>query len=146
MLAHSGQCDKAQERGWSDLDFVCLGFQNKQDSVIIALRNNIALRDKPGIVDVMEDTYAKDGYERALNMLADTLGVISEQNQMYDAFITLIYILAENQDKTAQWIERMYFKRDPDLPYFAIRHPSKPQWLFEDPKIQEVMRRINLWK
>ncbi|MEJ2585764.1 MAG: hypothetical protein P8Z38_12275 [Robiginitalea sp.] len=146
MLVHSGQFDKARELSWSDLNFIYYGFQNMQDSVIIALRNNVVLRDKPGIIDILEDTYANEGYEQALNVLADTLGIISEQQHVNAALITLLYQLAENQDKTAQWIERMYTLRDPNLPYFAIRHPSKPQWLYENPRIQEVMKEINLWE
>lgn len=149
MLTHSGRFEelrkqKSHQMG-SDLDFFFYGMQNMQDSVVISLRNN-SLRDQPGIADLLEETYQKEGYARALNVLADTLVSLSDHQYVNAAFITLLYQLAENKDKTVEWIERMYIRKDPNLPYFAIRHPSKPRWWFEEPRIREVMRRINLWE
>ncbi|WP_445384914.1 hypothetical protein ACT6NV_13220 [Robiginitalea sp. IMCC44478] len=146
MLDHSGQYEKVGLVASGDLGFMHYGFQKKNDSVIISLSNSNLLKMKPDIAADFKATYLNEGYEVALNKLADTLGALSEPEDLDAAFITILYQFAENRDKTAQWIERMYIRRDPNLPYFAIRHPSKTQWLFEDPRIKEVMRRIGLWE
>lgn len=148
MLLHSGQYEKANARiiSMSEMDFIYYGFQNLKDSVIFSLKNSRLLRDNPALINRLEETYQRDGYEQALNSLADTLGIISEHEYVNAAPITLLYQLAENKEKTANWIERMYINRDPNLPYFAIKHPSKPKWFFEVPRIQQVMNRINLWQ
>ena len=145
MLTHSGQFEKARQVAKGDPGFFYYGMRNMRDSVIISLGNAPLLKTRPEVASNFEATYNKYGYERALNWLADTLATLSEDEPVNAAPIALIYQFAENKDKTAQWIERMYIRRDPNLPYWAIKHPSKPQWLFEEPRIQEVMRRINLW-
>ncbi|WP_445382064.1 hypothetical protein [Robiginitalea sp. IMCC43444] len=146
MLDHSGQYEKVGQAITGDLGLMHYGFQKKKDSVIISLINSNILKTSPEITIEFEATYQNEGYEIALNQLADTLATYSEHEDIDAAFITLLYQFAENKDKTAQWIERMFIRRDPNLPYWAIRHPSKPQWLFEDPRIQEVMKRIDLWE
>lgn len=146
MLIHSGQFEKARQVTKGDLGFFYYGMRNMRDSVIISLGNSPLLKTRPEVASEFEAAYARGGYEKAINWLADTLATLSVEEPINAAPITLLYQFAANKDKTAQWIERMYIRRDPNLPYWAIKHPSKPEWFFEEPRIQEVMKRINLWE
>ncbi|MBC2840077.1 hypothetical protein [Robiginitalea sp. SC105] len=149
MLVHSGQVEalretfKGAENEWG-IDYLYF-VENKYDSLIHFKSGQLKGLGLPDMALLLEATFEKEGLKNALGVTADSLESISAGHYVPASLITTFYELAENREKTVQWIERMYIRRDPNLPYWAIRHPSKPQWFFENSRIREIMQRIHLW-
>ena len=92
---------------------------------------------------ILEETYKSAGFRAALNVTADALSKISEKPHLWSLTIMQLYLLAENREKSLYWLEKMYIRKDPNLPYYAIIGPGTKRYQNE-PRYIEIMERINL--
>ncbi len=68
---------------------------------------------------------------------------ISDTTFVSPSLIVQLYAMAGDREKTMYWIERMYIRRDPNLPYWAIIGPLTETYQ-DEPRYIEIMKRINL--
>lgn len=95
------------------------------------------------IIKILEETYKSTGFRTALNVTADALAKISDSHHLWSGKIMQMYLLAENREKVLCWLEKLYIRRDPNLPYYAIVGPLTKSYQNE-PRYIEIMERINL--
>ncbi len=95
------------------------------------------------IIKILEETYKSAGFRAALNVTADALANISDSHHLWSGKIMNLYLLAENREKILYWLEKLYIRRDPNLPYLAIIGPLTKVYQNE-PRYIEIMERINL--
>jgi serine/threonine protein kinase/Tfp pilus assembly protein PilF len=91
------------------------------------------------ISEVMDQGYAKDGYFGAMNAAAETLVSFSRETYVSPFFIAMVYSFAEDKEKTLEMLEKGYEIRDPNMPYIRTF-----RLLHEDPRFQDLLRKMNL--
>jgi len=114
---------------------------DRYDQAIEEIKKQISHIVDETIIKMLEDEYENSGFENALNKTAD---VLENTDSAFVSAATLImlYGLAGNTDKTMDWIERGYIRRDPDMPYIAIFPVLKPYR--NEPRFIEIVKRMNL--
>lgn len=123
--------------------FMSYSLTKQYDKAIEHLKMTIKAGGQEEIIKILEETYKSDGFVEALNVTADALSKISDSQYLWSGKIMILYILAENREKVLYWLEKMYIRRNPNLPYYAIIGPlTKPYQ--NEPRYIEIMERINL--
>ena len=95
------------------------------------------------IIKILDETYKSTGFRAALNVTAEALGKISDSHHLWSGQIMLLYLMAENKEKVLYWLEKLYIRKNPNLPYYAIIGPLTKRYQNE-PRYIEIMERINL--
>jgi len=95
------------------------------------------------IAEVMAQGYEEDGYSGAMTSAAETMEAFSKQAYVSPYSIAMVYALAGDKEKTIEWLERGYEMRDPMMPYISI---FTFDLLDDDPRYQDLLRRMNLQK
>ncbi len=113
------------------------------DRAIEHLKRIIKIKGQAEINTTLEETYKSAGFRAALNVTADALSKISDSTHLWSGTIGNLYLLAENREKSLYWLEKMYIRRDPNLPYYAIIGPLTKAYQ-KEPRYIEIMERINL--
>jgi len=122
--------------------FMSYSRTKQYDKAIEHLKVILKRRGPEEIIKILEETYKSAGFNAALNATADALAKISDSPQR-TGLITNLYFLAENREKSLYWLEKMYIRRKPNLPYYAIiNHRTKDYQ--NEPRYIEIMERINL--
>jgi predicted dithiol-disulfide oxidoreductase (DUF899 family) len=80
--------------------------------------------------------YEEQGYQRAMLTVAQ-----DGEGHFPNALIAYFYIFAGEREKAIQKLEEAFEERDPLLVYIKVA----PEWdaLREDPRFQEIVRRMN---
>jgi serine/threonine-protein kinase len=94
------------------------------------------------IADAMARGYEEDGYPGAMTSAAEIMETFAKQTYFSPAFVAMIYALAGDREKTIEWLEMGYEVGDPNMPYaggFVFF-----DLLAEDPRYQDLLRRMNL--
>ena len=118
--------------------------QTKQhDKAIAHLKRIIQLGGQDDILKILEKAYESGGFNTALNDTADALAKISDATHLWTGIVLPLYLLADNREKSLYWMEKMYIRRDPNLPYYAVIGPLTKAYQ-EEPRYIEIMERINL--
>jgi adenylate cyclase len=91
--------------------------------------------------NIIDQSYPEEGYSKALNKGADRLLMLSKETYINPFEITVLYLMAGNQEQAIKCIEWAYEVRDPNLPYLLIPIYDS---LRDDPRFQEIARQINL--
>lgn len=151
MLLHQGRYDEYLSL-FEPLDnsalantglLISFSVTKQYDKAIEHLKRIIKTGDQMEINIILEETYKSKGFREALNVTADALSKIDESNYLWTGKIMMLYLLAENREKSLYWLEKMYIRRDPNLPYYAIIGPFTKAYQ-EEPQYIEIMERINL--
>lgn len=151
MLLHQGRYDEYLSL-FEPLDnsalantglLISFSVTKQYDKAIEHLKRIIETGDQMEINIILEETYKSKGFREALNVTADALSKIDESNYLWTGKIMMLYLLAENREKSLYWLEKMYIRRDPNLPYYAIIGPFTKAYQ-EEPQYIEIMERINL--
>lgn len=142
MLMHSGKIDP-------NLVDVYTGLMEnfklkKEEATILNLKDILKNYDPVGFDKFIDDAYEKYGLQKTINLTAEKLVALSDSVFVPPSNIIRIFIAADNVEESLFWLERMYFRKDPNLPYFAIKGPLNKKWLIEHPRYKEVMKQINL--
>ncbi len=86
--------------------------------------------------------YAEGGYREAMRRAAETLAARSRTTFVPASEIAKLYLQAGQDDEALDWLERALEANDPNMPYFAA-DPTMDH-LRDDPRVQELLRRMNL--
>ena len=145
MLMHSGKLhDPNQVPPFASLE-LNLKLKN-EDAAILNLKDILKNYDPNGFDKFIDETYEKFGLKETINLTAERLIAINESDSVFvpPTHILSLYTAADNVEQSLFWLERMYFRKDPNLPYFAIKGPLNKPWLIEHPRYKELMKLINL--
>jgi serine/threonine-protein kinase len=93
------------------------------------------------LAEVMAQGYEENGYSGAMTSAAETMEAFSKQTYISPYSIAMVYALAGDKEKTIEWLERGYEIKDPMMPYVSI---FTFDLLDDDPRYQELLRRMNL--
>jgi len=120
---------------------LCYAETDRYDQAIEEIKKQISPKVDEAIIKMLEDEYENSGVENSLNKIADVLentdsAVVSAQ------IFQMLYGLAGNTDKTLDWIERGYIRRESNMPYIAIYPFLKPYR--NEPRFIEIVKRMNL--
>ena len=97
------------------------------------------------LVEIMTQGYEKDGYSGAMRLVADTMVAISQETFVPPWYIAYVYAFAGEKEKTLEWLEIAYEKKDPNLPYIG-GEGVLTNFLHDDQHFQDLLRRMNLLK
>ena len=95
----------------------------------------------PDIGAVMDRGLVEAGFQGAMRRAADALAALSKKALVWPTDIAGLYVLAGDNGRALEWLERAYEGRDPNLPY--LRLPMYDP-LRSEPRFQDLMRRMKL--
>jgi tetratricopeptide (TPR) repeat protein len=93
------------------------------------------------IAEAMAQGYEEDGYRGAMTSAAETMEAFAKQTYVSSYIIAQMYSFAGNKEKAIEWLETAYEMKDPMMPYI---HAYIFDLLDEDPRYQDLLRRMNL--
>ncbi len=118
----------------------CYAETGKHDLAINELKKILNQVTDETVLKTLDKEYSKLGFKKALNATADVLvessGFVSAQH------VATIYGYAGNVDKMLDWLEKMYIRGDPDLPYIGVL-PFFRQY-HDEPRYIEIVQRMKL--
>jgi serine/threonine-protein kinase len=91
--------------------------------------------------EALDRGYAEGGYRAAMLKYAETLAARPEAAELLSLTVAMIYAFAGEKERTLEWLEVMYQTRNPNMP--AISEPLFGL-VFDDPRFQDLRRRMNL--
>ena len=142
MLMHYGKLDPNEVNDYTGL---IVNYKLKKEvASILNLKKILQEYDHNGFDNFINDSFKKFGLKKTINLTADKLVVLSDTVFIPPNNILMLYLAADNIDQTLFWLERMYFRKDPNLPYFAIKGSLSKPWLLEHPRYKELMKLIHL--
>jgi tetratricopeptide (TPR) repeat protein len=97
--------------------------------------------DKAPIAEVMAQGYEENGYSGAMRSAAETMEAFAKQTYISPYFIAQMYAYAGDKEKTIECLDKGYEMKDPMMPYI---HAFIFDLLDEDPRYQDLLRRMNL--
>lgn len=151
MLVHQGKYEEYL-RIYEPLDNPAFGnilllnaftLTKQYNKAIAHLKRILQLGGQEDLLKILEEAYESDGFKTAVNETADALAKISDATHMWNGIVLQLYLLAENREKSLYWMEKMYIRRDPNLPYYAVIGPLTKGYQ-QEPRYIEIMERINL--
>jgi tetratricopeptide (TPR) repeat protein len=89
---------------------------------------------------IVLDTYDENGYEKAALKLAEAI----EQSQNDPTLIADLYASAGKHAMAMDVIEQAYNDRDALLPYYGCSMYTKAPFKIEDPRFNELLKKLNL--
>lgn len=101
----------------------------------------LELEGHKDFIKLLEQEYERSGYKKSLERLAfalesqDTLFFSAQSIQCY-------YAIAGNEDKTMDWIEKGFIRKDPDMPVIAVNPLLKPYK--DNNRYKEMVKKMNL--
>jgi TolB-like protein len=123
--------------------FIVLSQLNHYDKAIIQLRNIILEENHESLAESLIETYDSTDFFKALKITADALADISDSTFVSPSLILQLYAIAGDRENTLYWIEKLYIRRDPNLPYWAVIGSLTSPYQ-DEPRYVEIMKRINL--
>lgn len=123
--------------------FLVYSMQKEYDKAITQLKKIIRVGEHEQAIEMLDETYKNDDFISTLNATADELADISNTTFVSPHIILILYAIAGDREKTMYWIEKMYIRKDPNLPYWAIIGPLTESYQDESRYI-EIMELINL--
>ncbi len=94
------------------------------------------------VVEALERGYAEAGYVRAMSVAAETLAARSRTTFVPPIIVADVFAAAGEHDQALEWLERACDERDPNMPYLSVNRGLDS--LRDDPRFQELLRRMNL--
>ena len=97
--------------------------------------------DKPSVVDALRDGMARGGIEDALLSAGDELEKLSAKGYLAPMQIAVLFNWGGDIEKTADWVETAYDRRDPETPYIKnmifLSEETK-----QHPRVQQVIEKL----
>ncbi|MCK5169922.1 MAG: hypothetical protein KAQ75_08585, partial [Bacteroidales bacterium] len=118
----------------------CYAETGKYDLAINELKKILNQVADETVIKTLDEEYSKSGFKKALNATADVLVVRS--SFVSAQHMATIYGYAGNTDKILIWLEKMYIRGDPDLPYIGVLPCVRPYQ--NEPRYIEIVQRMNL--
>jgi TolB-like protein len=149
MLLHNGDVIKGVDDQFKsalpDFKFLAHAYLKDYDLAIKELKTWIRGVYVEGMDELIDNSYADNGFETTLNKVAQELVELDDYQYIPSIIIISLYYNANNVEQTLFWLERMYIRKNPNLPYWAIKGPLMKEWLLKEPRYIELMKRINLY-
>ena len=123
--------------------FIVLSKTDQYDRAIVQLKKIILANKHEKVIETLDKTYERTDFITALKVTEDALSDISDTTFVSPSLILQLYAMAGDRENTMYWIEKLYIRRDPNLPYWAIRGPLTKAYQ-DEPRYIEIMKRINL--
>lgn len=96
----------------------------------------------PGVADNIEASYAERGFDGAMLELSAKLEALADEQYIQAVFIALPLAMGGDMAKAAEWLERGFEQRDPQMPYVGtIRSFVK---MTDDPRYAKILTKMNL--
>jgi tetratricopeptide (TPR) repeat protein len=118
-------------------------FQGRYDEALLEAKAFFTGLDMAPLIEIMEQGYEKEGYSGAMRFVADTMAEFSKETYVSPWYIAYLYGFAREKEKTLEWLEMAYEKKDPMMPYVGYVGVLQG-FLLEDPHFQDLLRRMNL--
>jgi TolB-like protein/tetratricopeptide (TPR) repeat protein len=88
--------------------------------------------------------FAENGYQRALQRVAETLIARSKTSYVTPWQIGTLYTRAGMNNEALEWLEKAYEAHDPNMPYISVDPIF--DGLRNEPRFQDILRRMKLLK
>jgi adenylate cyclase len=88
--------------------------------------------------------FAENGYQRALQRVAETLIARSKTSYVTPWQIGTLYTRAGMNKEALDWLEKAYEAHDPNMPYISVDPIF--DGLRNEPRFQDILRRMKLLK
>ena len=114
---------------------------NNFDLAMEQTKLKLELEGHKNMITLLEKEYKSFGYKKSLEKIAIALenkdsSYVSAQSMQY------YYAISGNEDKTMDWIEKGYIRKDPDMPIIAV-HPLLIPYR-NNSRYKEMVRKMNL--
>jgi len=76
-----------------------------------------------------------------MRRVGDVLAEPARQKLALPTNLAIVYIYADDRDRSLEWLERAYEARDPNMPYLGLPIYDS---LRSDPRFQDLLRRMNI--
>ena len=106
----------------------------KQAIIWLELENHL------DVIPVMEQTYKEEGVKAAFFKTCEALETKDPSMLMAQTMFTF-YAITGNVDKTLDWVEKSYIRKDPDIPAINVVPALNPYR--NQPRLTEIIKRLN---
>jgi adenylate cyclase len=106
-----------------------------------ATRSLFVTLDNPAVVDALARGSNQGGYRQAMRLAADTLAIRAETSFVLPTRIATLYGMADEVDKSVDWLEKAFTVRDPNLPYMKYL-PLFPASVMNDPRTVAILEAL----
>lgn len=93
------------------------------------------------VIPIMEKTYKEEGLKMAFLKTCEALEE-KDPSELIAEIMFNFYAMGGNRDKTLDWIEKSYIRKDPQIPFLNIVPSLKPYR--NDPRFKEIINRLKL--
>ena len=121
--------------------FLSLHLKGAYEEALAEQKKLIDLLGDSEVAEALDRGYAQGGYRGAMRLAAETLAARSRRTHTLALVVSGLYLRAGENDLALEWLERAFADRDPNLPYLGGPHSDS---LRDDPRFQDLMRRMNL--
>ena len=94
----------------------------KDDQCFEQFKMKMQMEGHEDIIPAVDETYKKDGFKKTMLKAAQMLE--NKENSLLTAqTMIFLYAMAEEEDKTMDWVEKGYIRRDSDIPFIKVMPP-----------------------
>jgi serine/threonine-protein kinase len=112
------------------------------DESLAAARSYFSVMGFTQVEEALEAGYAEGGYRAARRHAGDTLAALRSVTYVLPTDIAMLYILAGENGRALEWLERGFEERDPYMAYLRGDPVFDP--LRDEPRFQDLLRRMGL--
>jgi TolB-like protein len=120
--------------------FQCFTETGEHELAIVELKKVFSQIADEKLVNILGETYSKEGFKKALHTAADEW--VERPDFASAQHAIMLYAYAGNADKALYWLEKAYIRRDPANPYIGVIPNLRPY--HQEPRYIEIMQRMNL--
>jgi serine/threonine-protein kinase len=96
------------------------------------------------LVTALEEGFAEVGYQAGMKCAAEALARRFESSVALPTDVSYFYMVAGDNGKALEWLERAFEVRDPSMPYVGLWPLYDP--IRDEPRFQNLMRQIGMPK
>jgi len=129
---------------WTALSTLRSAYHHKQmyEEALEIWKRSFAAKGDQEAEEALARGYEEAGYSGALSRVAETLIARSRTTYVTSWQIGTLYTRAGKNDEALEWLEKAYEEHDGNMPYISVDPIF--DGLREDPRFQDLLRRMNL--
>ena len=105
----------------------------KHFSITVGIRN---------VADIIERSYAENGFDGAMLELGAELEILAEQQYIQGVFVAIPYAMAGDVGNAVEWLETAIEQRDPMMPYIGTLAGTSR--ITDDPRFTRILEKMDL--
>jgi serine/threonine protein kinase/tetratricopeptide (TPR) repeat protein len=105
------------------------------------LKDYLKLYEVPDIERVIDRGFVAAGLHGAMGRAADAIALLAKDGKALPWDVVGLYVLAGENGRALDWLERAYEGRDPNMPYLRLPFLDP---LRSEPRFQAIFRRLGL--